>query len=387
MIPQQALSLLQLYHNQLVMSFTIDNNINDIIYNGNHVQKLIFNGNEIWSKGSPINYREEPFTIISWADSNTITIKCGSQNTSTSTKVRFSAKKDTDTSWTSINDTYSFGLNKGQKLYVKAYNTNNSLNYKDNTSYNSLITGSKYFEVCGNIMSLLYSSDWANKIAPPNTSGYTFDYLFYNSTNLISARNLILPMTRYYKWCYQAFMYGCSNLYYAPKELPANTLQERNTLIWMFSYCSKLQETPVVRLTSGSSGDNWINYIIANATNLKRAIFLLSRGYPSCPTGCIKYKVYGNSSATGSLVRIFSDDPNDYIHIWAEPEIQYAGIVSGCSDYFISGDSVTLEYNSIDSNYTFAGWYENDTLISSNNPYTFSASASKNYTAKLIASS
>ena len=64
-----------------------------------------------------------------------------------------------------------------------------------------------------------------------------------------------------------------------------------------------------------------------------------------------------------------------FLSIWAETETQYDGIVAGCSDYFVDGDSVTLEYVAV--NGTFNGYYdENDNLLSSSSTYTFTAQRS-----------
>ena len=366
------------------------NNINSIEYNGNEVQELIYDGVSIWQRGGSgeIDYSQEYFCITSWEDGNTVYLKRGRWSSSDMTTFDYSLDGET---WTRITAaTQTFSLDRGEKVYLRGIG-NYALNYRDNSTYATNIYASKLFEVSGNLMSLLdYSNhdfknyDWTDGWYYP----YTFDYLFNGASTLLTARNLVLPMTYYKNWCYQGFMYNCTSLIYAPKELPEQYAQNSNTLIWFIGGCTKLQETPVIRLTTTSTGDAWQNYIVSNCTNLRRIICLLNSTYTSTWINDSSYYSpirYKSENWTYSLSnsRVFSDDNNDYIHIWAESEIPYMCYIEGCSDYFLTGDSVTLSATPL-NNYTFNGWYSNGTLISNSNPYTFTAgNTNLNLTVKL----
>lgn len=343
---------------------------------GTHYSKMYYGdtnvlGVENVQPPQPINYEAEYFTITSWEDNNDIYYKTKKGTGTSGVDMYYSTNK---TTWTKLDTYYSafvtiVTLNKGDSVWFKG--TNDSLGAND-SGYVTSFSSSKYAEASGNIMSLLYGDDFIGKTTA--NGAYTFIDMFNAWTKILSARNLIMPCTTYYQWIYQGTFTGCTNLIYAPKELPQQTYQGRNTLIWMFSNCTKLEETPIIRLTGGSLGDNWFNYICQGDT-IKRAIFLCTSGYPSANgNATIKYKLSWNTSVSGSAYRNFDtlQDNNQFISIWAETETLYDGIIKGCSDHFIQGDSVTLEYISI--NGTFNGYYdENDNLLSSSSTYTFTA--------------
>ena len=407
-------------------TFTIDSNLQNINFNGYDVQKLVYNGVQVWTKGSgpgpgptPVPYDQEYFTITSFRDNNTISIRQGcyrDENTPNQGYTIELYKSSDKITWTQIlfHDTKSYftnktlntvtiTLNEGESIYLKG--NNNGLNCSDNDTYATKINGTVNvsagpFEASGNIMSLLWGDNFIGKTDAPipytsDKAGYTFDYLFSGTSNtarnnIYSAKNLVLPLNTYPKWCYQAF-FRYSNLYYAPKELPAEVAQDRNTLIWFYSECSNLEETSVVRLTTTSSGDSWINYICNGSynKNIKRTIFLLESGYPgfyntTTKNNCIKYKLSTNTQ-TGTNWRDFSENPNDYIHISAEINYPYSCIVKGLSDYYQSGDTVNLfVYIFNTSKYSFGGIYLNDTLVSSSQSYSFTASEDKHFRVQLV---
>ena len=78
------------------------------------------------------------------------------------------------------------------------------------------------FNVQGNIMSLLFGDDFTNQT---NLTGkdYAFYDLFYQNTNIKSAKNLILPATTLASNCYSEMFEGCKSLKTAP-QLPTTTL-------------------------------------------------------------------------------------------------------------------------------------------------------------------
>ena len=129
--------------------------------------------------------------------------------------------------------------------------------------------------IYGNIMSLLYSNDYAT--ATTLIGDYTFCSLFSQNTNIYShsSKALVLPATTlttmcYYQMfincrnltsapmlpattladnCYTSMFYGCMNLTSAPAELPATTLTY-GCYSNMFEECSKLTSAPALPATT-----------------------------------------------------------------------------------------------------------------------------------------
>lgn len=374
----------------LYQNYRYNNQIPTMKFSGNTVNKAVF-GNivsqEIVESTSPeIDYSQEYLTLTSWEDNNDIMYSMYQVNKD----VKWSIDK---TNWYSLARTTSSTIitlttiNKGESVYIKGNNT--SLGGNDH-GYNVTFEASKKFEVSGNIMSILYDDNFLEQTTV--SSGYTFINLFYSATNLLTARNLVLPCTTYARWIYQNFMAKCTSLYYAPKELPQQTSQDRNTLVWMFNECYNLQETPVIRLTTNASGDGWYQ-MFRNISRLKRVICLMSGSnlrvtgsnwLDSVSSSGTFYKLSTSSwqranyaCPSGWTQRDFDtlEAQGAFLSIWAETETQYDGIVAGCSDYFVAGDTVTLEY--VPVNGQFNGYYdENGNLLSNNSTYTFTAQRS-----------
>lgn len=98
----------------------------------------------------------------------------------------------------------------------------------------------QYYEVAGNIMSLLFGDEAEGKVS---LEGY--DWVFrslLSSAHLIDASNLQLPATTLSMRCYQQLFEGSKNLVGAPL-LPASVLQP-GCYFNMFTRCQKLQKAP-----------------------------------------------------------------------------------------------------------------------------------------------
>ncbi|MBO6271201.1 leucine-rich repeat protein [bacterium] len=95
-------------------------------------------------------------------------------------------------------------------------------------------------------MSLLYEDNFISK----NTllQSQTFMHLF-EDTQIINARNLILPATKLINNCYSSMFSGCTSLTLAPAELPATTLAN-NCYVNMFSGCTSLSTAPELPATT-----------------------------------------------------------------------------------------------------------------------------------------
>lgn len=140
---------------------------------------------------------------------------------------------DNGSTWTTINSSTNTGItvSEGDKILFKgvnsAYGTNQA---KKRASF----SGDAYYNVCGNIMSLIYGDNFSGQTEL--TTSYTFDRLFVDG-KVINAKNLILPSTALTNYCYEYMFSGCTELINTPA-LPATSLAQgcysymfRNTAI------------------------------------------------------------------------------------------------------------------------------------------------------------
>ena len=117
----------------------------------------------------------------------------------------------------------------------------------DNPDLYSTFGGSTAeFEIEGNIMSLINSTDFSTLATLE--SNFTFAFLFSNCTGLTSAENLILPATRLAMGCYFMMFNGCTSLTTSP-ELPATDLAE-GCYVGMFNGCTSLTTAPELPATT-----------------------------------------------------------------------------------------------------------------------------------------
>ena len=331
------------------------------------------------------NYKHEYFTITSWEPDNIISFTHG--NVPVTLYISYDK-----TNWSVFSDqnntTSQVELGIGEKAYFKA--TTNQYGINDN-GVRCNFSATKLFEASGNIMSLFKGDDFVDATQFCNTNNqYSYNLIdfFREATTLLSLENLILPATQYNQWVYQAFASGCTSLIKAPKELPAQTYQNRNTLVWMFENCTKLQESPVIRLTSNGSGDGWYG-MFKNCSSLKRVICLMEGtnltvtgdvGWLSnAPSGGVFYKKSTSTWQSGYnaipsswTTRDWREDPSDFVKVTSTPAYKYSCYVEGTSDYYQQGDTVTLKCTPING-YAFVGWYVNDALVSSDETYSFIA--------------
>ena len=154
--------------------------------------------------------------------------------------------------------------------------------YGDNSS-----TGNLYkfnttcrFNIFGNIMSLINSSNFSNLNSIQ--SSYCFSFLFYNCNKLISAKNLILPITTLTSGCYWNTFGNCSSLISAPS-LPATTLAQ-SCYSGMFEDCSSLTIAPELPATTLAL--YCYNGMFSDCTSLTEA--------PKLPATTLADGCYGN---------------------------------------------------------------------------------------------
>ena len=138
-------------------------------------------------------------------------------------------------------------VTRGDKIQFRGNNTS----YSAGSDSNTFGSSTAEFEIEGNIMSLIDSTNFKNKLTISST--YAFASLFRECVNLVSAENLILPATTLANSCYSGMFQGCRLLTTAPKELPATTLAN-NCYASMFEGCTSLTTAPKLPATDLEGG-------------------------------------------------------------------------------------------------------------------------------------
>ena len=150
--------------------------------------------------------------------------------------------------WTSMGNTSTTPVTAtvpaNSKLYLKA--TADTWCIRSYSDYFNVITCTGNHNVGGNIMSLLYGSNFKGRQLD-NSYNRHFMNLFNQNVTLVDASDLVLP-TNVADYCYDAMFSGCSSLTTAPA-LNATTLAPR-CYYYMFSGCSSLTTAPELPATT-----------------------------------------------------------------------------------------------------------------------------------------
>lgn len=223
---------------------TLKNTINDIGLGKTIViPNISFSSNNLGKVHILNEHYFEYFTIESLEDNNIIQIKnvgvasdtlYYSTNSGETWNIFYNSKGTTKDITT---------LNTEEKVIIKCNAVNNRLATAWN-NYNSF-RGSKKFKVYGNSMSLLWGDNFITHPEFKTSSTHNLCGLFYESTNLIDASDLILPALTLMESCYNGMFRGCSNLVNGPKLLPALDVP-KDGYSSMFEGCVKLIEGPEI---------------------------------------------------------------------------------------------------------------------------------------------
>ena len=226
------------------------------------------------------------FDVIS---AGTIVWKCVGGTDSAKT---ISYSVDDGQTWSAITSTaegVEISVNAGDKVLVKGTNTTYA---KDKNNYTGFQGGTAYFNLKGNIMSLIGGDNFTGITS--FTRSYAFASLFKLS-NAVSAKYLVLPAMTLNTSCYRAMFSFATSLVDAP-ELPATTLA--TDCYWYMFECTSISTAPILpaeTLVKGSyggmfSGCGQLNYIECYATDISASA--CTNGWVSqvAPTGTfVKY--------------------------------------------------------------------------------------------------
>ena len=228
------------------MSINLDN-VTNIMLGNTPVEQIADSlGNVLWSAAPAPEY-----FYVEDTSGNTNTLSIVKSNTNAPTIEVFAS---TDTvNWSSMGITSSTAITAtipaNGKLYLKA----NADVWGGENNYNN-ITASGNHNVGGNIMSLIYGDNYGGQTEFPENTGGNFGNLFRYNNYLISAEDLILPVTTLPSMAYIAMFANCTALTTAPATLPATTIGFYSCA-GMFSGCSSLTAAPEMSaITVGAAG-------------------------------------------------------------------------------------------------------------------------------------
>ena len=188
--------------------------------------------------------------------------------------------------WTQLNDEMEFAA--GDKLYIKGDIK------KHGSSDFSYFVFNGMFNVEGNVMSIYDSEGFRTRTTFVNNDDNLIT-LFQGNTGLISAENLILPVTALTDYCYNYMFRGCTGLTTAPA-LPATTLAT-SCYSFMFEDCSSLTTAP--ELPATTLADWCYEYMFHGCTSLN---YIKCLATDISADDCTDDWVYGVSS-TGTFVK------------------------------------------------------------------------------------
>ena len=206
-------------------------------------------------------YSRSYLTIESLVDNNTITFYCNSIYADIN--VKFSTN-DGDT-WSNKQasnidrGTTICTLNKGKKVIFKG-------NIKSIPGKSCKFIGSGDFKIYGNILSLIYEDNFVNKTSIG--SDRTFISLF-NTTNVVDAENLVLPVASLPVDCYSSMFKSCTKLVKGPSFESVSSM-DKTACYCMFDGCKSLA-TPI-KITVDTLSTQCMDYMFRDCTSLKSAI-------------------------------------------------------------------------------------------------------------------
>jgi len=280
------------------MNLTITNQTcNDIVYNGHYLEKLYFGNDLAWEKQHVHDYSQDYFTIESLEDSNQISFSLEYDGNGPAYEdlhyIAYSTNNGLSWTTTTMDGTakvITVNVNQNDKILFKGEGTS-LLTVGTYAAKPSSFSSTKTFNVCGNIMSLLYGDNFADKMSIPastisSTNPRTFNSLLKNS-KVVNAKNLVLQATTLRNSCYGHMFEGCTSLTTAP-ELPATSLAN-NCYNSMFYGCTSLVTAPELPATTlagsnNEAGNDCYNSMFRGCTSLTTAPSILpaTRLTPSC---------------------------------------------------------------------------------------------------------
>ena len=175
------------------------------------------------------------------------TIKWGKVQYGPENDIEYSLDKGN--TWTSLPINTTLNVQSGDILMFKGIH--DYYGYSSDDTYYDRFDGTANFNVYGNVLSLFYGDNFIGKDEiPESEQQYCQLYRLFSTSNVVSAKNLILPKPNY-NGIFGYMFYNCSLLEEAP-QLPATTLAE-SCYAGMFGYCISLTKAPKLPATTLTS--------------------------------------------------------------------------------------------------------------------------------------
>lgn len=209
--------------------------------------------------------------------------------------------KDNGITWSGITSSSSTGsvpsisVSAGESILFKG----NSETYGQILSdrhYYTFSGSTAYFNLKGNIMSMIYGDDYLNNTVLTNKSNF---YGMFYSTNVVDCTNLILPTMSLTNSCYSRMFNNCASLTGAPK-LPATTLAD-SCYGYMFTNCTNLTTAP--ELKQEVLTDNCYNGMFWGCTNLN---YIKCLATDISASDCVNTWTYLVQTTSGTFVKAAS---------------------------------------------------------------------------------
>ena len=270
---------------------------------------------KIWPTGGgqqQHDYSQDYFTIESLEDGNGI----GIYRTGTSPGNKdMSYSLDGGETWTNITLTSNVTIatiNTGDKILFKGVNNNLSSSWDKYWRF----TSSKTFNAYGNAMSLLFGDNFINNSEFASGSTHNLCGLFYGTTTLISAENLILPALTCKVSSYNGMFRGCTNLTTAP-QLPA-LYSAQDCYSSMFEGCINLEDAGVPELNLIDMSQTCCKRMFCMSRNSKVTTPKMTKSpILRCPTGAINcYEEIFNGNGNLIEVTCLKTDDTDCCKNW-----------------------------------------------------------------------
>jgi hypothetical protein len=122
------------------------------------------------------------------------------------------------------------------------------------------------FSVEGNVMSLFYGNNYSNRTSFPNSEDFGgLMSLFKDCTNLISAKNLCLPVTNLPIGAYASMFQNCTSLVIGPK-IPVASTFAGYAFAGMYQGCTSLKQVTCLSAIGGTTSSGWLQGVSAHGT-------------------------------------------------------------------------------------------------------------------------
>ena len=256
-------------------------------------------------------------TYLTFNVTSSGTIYWKSNNTNFSRTIEYRKNGGEWTEITNGSSTPSIDVVSGDTVQFRG---NNDTYGSSTTIFNTFSGTTCQFNVCGNIMSLVSSSNFDT--IDTLSSAYTFYHLFANCKKINSAEDLVLPANNLTEYCYGGLFSKSSGLTTSPKILPAMNLAS-NCYYEMFYSCTALTTTP--QLPAETMVDRCYFCMFQKCTNLVTP--------PELPSTTL---------ATGCYWRMFSECSK----LATAPELPATVMFTSCyTNMFLKCGSLTAAPN------------------------------------------